>query len=57
MTRPGSVYLRLERDSELRARLIQVVGIAPIVYLAGTSLDDAAWQLARIQRRIVEDEQ
>lgn len=51
-----SIFHRLERDHELRARLVAVIGATPIVYLGGASLDDAAWQYARIQRRIVLDE-
>ena len=51
-----SIFLRLERDHELRARLVAVIGATPIVYLGGESLDDAAWRYAKIRRRIVEDQ-
>ena len=51
-----SVYRRLETDAELRRRLVAVIGNRSIVYLGGEQLDDVAWQYAKIQRRIVEDE-
>src|SRR5690606_9949267 len=43
-TKYRAVYRRLETDSELRARLIAVIGASPIVYVSGTSLDDVAWR-------------
>ena len=53
-TKYRAVYRRLETDAELRERLARVIGYSPI-YLSGESLDDVAWQRAKLQRRIVED--
>lgn len=55
-TKYRSVFRRLETDAELRRRLVAVIGNRSIVYLGGEQLDEVAWQYAKLQRRIVEDE-
>ena len=50
-----SIYKRVETDREFRIRL-RKAGHEVGTLLYGKQLDDEAWQIAKMQRRIVEDE-